>query len=358
MTSDSPAKKLSGLKFRGKILRWYKKNRRPLPWRRDPTPYRVWISEIMLQQTQAKTVIPFYNRFLRRFPDIRSLAEASEEEVLAYWAGLGYYGRARNILKSARRIVEQYNGVLPGNIKTLLSLPGIGRYTAGAICSIAMHQAHPIVDGNIRRVVARLRGIRRKVPEQYFWDQMSAWLPEKNAAAFNQAMMELGAVICLPSKPLCPRCPVREFCRAKERNLEEKIPLSKRGRSAKKIELSILVVKRRGKILILRQNKSFIPGHWILPFLEVSAGLSPLKTAEKLSRRLGGAGSSAEYCGTVRHSITHHRITAYIYRGTGAQPAAGSGGDAGSVYWADPGQIAARLTSSLFRKALRSLEAR
>jgi len=211
-------------KFRIKLLHWYSENRRDLPWRHNPTPYRVWISEIMLQQTQVKTVVPYYNRFLKQFPDVESLARSSEQNVLKHWAGLGYYSRARNLHRAARDIVG-IHGTFPTEHDEILALPGIGRYTAGAICSIALNQPRPIVDGNIRRVLIRLNAIRRKVSESYFWDLMKRLLPERNISSFNQAMMELGALICLPFQPNCMQCPLKSLCKAWESGIQNNIPI-------------------------------------------------------------------------------------------------------------------------------------
>ena len=339
-------------------MRWYLKNRRFLPWRRDPTPYRVWISEIMLQQTQSRTVVPYYDRFLRRFPDIASLADAPEEEVIELWAGLGYYSRARNLLRAARHIVKYHNGVFPTEYASILALPGIGRYTAGAICSIAMNQPYPIVDGNIRRVVSRLKGLRKNIPEKYFWDRMTAWVPEKRASVFNQAIMELGAVICLPTQPLCSQCPIHSFCRANEQNLQNSIPAPKSGPAVKKIELVIFVLKRKGKILLVRQSDSLIPGAWGLPCRAVSGKRSMSETADALNQELSGAGMEMEYVSSIRHSITHHRIRAHIYTGKVSGTISGWSIDAGRMCWATGTQQGKKLTSSLFEKSIQACRRR
>lgn len=338
--------------FRGKILNWYRQNRRTLPWRKNPTPYRVWISEIMLQQTQSGTAIPYYERFLERFPDIASLAGASEEEVLSLWSGLGYYSRARNIHKAARRIMQTHKGRFPTDFNTIISLPGIGRYTAGAICSIALNQPYPVVDGNIRRVISRLKGIRKKIPEKYFWGCMTAWLPEKYASDFNQAMMELGAVICLPSQPLCPKCPAASFCRAKKLNFQEKIPPPRTGKPATKVDMVVLVLQQKEKVLLVNQMDTLIPGKWGLPCRRISGDRSPSGSARQLNRILCGDTAAVEYCGTIRHSIMHYRITAHIYRRNIEELPVGIDGGATSIYWAGPGGLRAGITSSIFRKAL------
>jgi A/G-specific adenine glycosylase len=338
--------------FSKRLCQWFCENQRPLPWRLKPTPYRVWISEIMLQQTQAKTVIPYYDRFLRHFPNVSSLALASEEKILTLWSGLGYYNRARNLLRAARQIVKFHDGIFPKDYKTILSLPGIGRYTAGAICSIALHQPQPIVEGNIRRVITRLKGIRKFIPEKFFWDQMSAWIPERESSIFNQAIMELGATICLPTQPLCSQCPVRTFCRAKKKNLQNTIPLPRTRKSIKNIEILILVLKHKRKILLTRQKDSFIPGKWGLPYGRVRPTQSLMKAAARLNKKLSGGLLSIEYRTAVRHSITHHRILAHIFTGETEEAVSQFYVDAGGAQWANHAQAGRMLTSSLFRKAI------
>lgn len=343
--------------FRNKLGQWYRKTQRRFPWRLNPTPYRVWISEIMLQQTQSQTVIPYYESFLKRFPDISSLARASEEDVLSLWSGLGYYGRARNILKAARRIFEFHGGIFPSDYKTVLSLPGIGRYTAGAICSIAFDQPQPIVDGNIRRVITRLQGIQTHVPETYFWNQMTAWVPERKASIFNQAMMELGAVICIPDRPLCLLCPIQSFCRAKRDNLQNSIPVPRSGQDVKNIELVILVLRSGGKVLLTRLENDIIPGTWGLPYERVPAKQNFEKIAARLNRRLIGGGTSIVYCSGIRHSITRHRITAHIFRGNSGKVFSGLNSIKNGMQWATGAQQRRMLTSSLFKKALENCRA-
>lgn len=338
--------------FRSNLLKWYGKYRRSLPWRSHPTPYRVWISEIMLQQTQVTSAVPYYNRFLKRFPDIKSLACASEDEILAHWSGLGYYNRARNLHKAARQISEFHGGVFPEDYKTVLSLPGIGRYTAGAICSIAFNQAQPVVDGNIRRVIARLAGIRGRIPEKYFWDRMSEWVPEKKASFFNQAMMELGATVCVPSQPICDQCPVHTYCVAKRKKIQNSIPPAKPGKEVLKVDLVLLVVKYGRRVLLTRQENSFIPGEWGLPLQSVQPGQSESETAKRLSRKLFKNRVKPVFVTTVKHGITHHGISAHIFTGkaTGAVKALLKEED--GVHWANDLQTSAMLTSSLFLKAL------
>jgi A/G-specific adenine glycosylase len=298
-------------KFRSNLLRWYSENRRDLPWRHNPTPYRVWISEIMLQQTQVKAVVPYYNRFLEQFPDIESLARSSEQKVLKHWAGLGYYSRARNIHKAARHIVG-IHGTFPTEHDEILALPGIGRYTAGAICSIALNQPRPIVDGNIRRVLIRLSAIRLKVPESHFWDLMKRLLPERNISSFNQAMMELGALICLPFQPNCMQCPLKSLCKAWESGIQNNIPKVHPNKSAKQLPIAILLLEQNGKMLITRGEKlRFIPGKWGLPCRPVSGQESAGETASRLCRKALGYAIELKPFAQIRHSITSHRIVAH-----------------------------------------------
>ena len=195
--------------IRRKLARWYEKNARDLPWRRTRDPYAIWISEIMLQQTRVAAAIPYYERFLARFPDARSLARAFEDEVLAAWSGLGYYSRARNLHKAAKAIAEL--GAFPRDYAAIRELPGVGGYTAAAVASIAFHLAHAVVDGNVKRVIARLAGTA-DVDVQAAAD---ALMDRSNPARSNQALMELGAVVCLPRAPLCDACPVARECQAK-----------------------------------------------------------------------------------------------------------------------------------------------
>jgi A/G-specific adenine glycosylase len=337
--------------FQKKLLYWYHRNQRPLPWRLCPTPYRVLISEIMLQQTQVKTVIPYYNRFVKRFPDIGSLARASDREVLKLWSGLGYYSRAHNLHRTARQIVEIHKGVIPTDLKEILALPGVGRYTAGAICSLAFNQAQPVVDGNVRRVIARLNGIRKYAPESYFWNQMTVWIPPNRSSAFNQAMMELGALICLPSGPRCPRCPVRNCCEALKTGLQDVIPRPRVKQGTERVEFMILILERNDKILLTRQTQSIIPGEWGLPVRLLHAQDSPHDAAASLTREIFGDGILPQFRTQLRHSISRYRILGHVFCGAPRrftpQPE-----NSLNTRWVRQSQVNALITSSLFSKAL------
>jgi len=341
-------------KFQHGLLRWYGKHRRRLPWRDNPTPYRVWISEIMLQQTQVKTVLPYYRRFLGRFPSITSLAEAEEHEVLALWSGLGYYSRARNLHKAARLIIEKH-GDFPERYEDILNLPGIGRYTAGAISSIAFNQAQPVVDGNIQRAIIRLKGILKRPPASFFWNQMSALLPIAKPSSFNQAMMELGAVICTPSQPHCPECPVESFCEARKLGIQNRIPSVRRKQPARRIQIAILILEHKGKVLLTSVHKpDFIPGKWGFPCQQILEGESPEDAARRLSRIILGRKISLLQSLKMRHSITCYRITCYGFLSRSGcfrkVPYR-----AGTFRWANYRQCGLLLTSSLFRKVVEKI---
>ena len=308
--------------FQRLLLDWYARRRRKLPWRSRPEPYRIWVSEIMLQQTRVQTVLPYYERFMERFPDIRTLAKSTEEEVLALWAGLGYYSRARNLLRAARKIVKENGGNFPDAFAEILELPGVGRYTAGAISSIAFNQPYPVVDGNVKRVVSRLHGIRHTVPESFYWKQAEAWVPEGSASNFNQAVMELGALVCTASAPLCLLCPV------------------------------MLALEREGRILLVRQRGgSFIPGKWGLPTNEIRNHASPAQAASELAQSIASFRFPLAEKRVVRHSITHRKIFIYVFYGRIPRLARARAPDS---RWVSRPALDRFLTSSAFKKALSS----
>jgi A/G-specific adenine glycosylase len=242
--------------FRRQLLDWFRQFQRDLPWRRTKNPYRIWISEIMLQQTRVAAVIPYYERFLARFPDVRALAEAPEEDVLRLWSGLGYYSRARNLQKAAQQIVARHGGEFPREETAVLALPGIGSYTAAAILSIAFGAKRAVLDGNVARVLARLGAMRGNVRESRRWKRLqetaSRFLDSKSPGDWNQAMMELGAVVCTPRAPQCLLCPVAKFCRARQIGDPESFPEKRKKREAVQIVLAAAVLSTpRGHTLLL-----------------------------------------------------------------------------------------------------------
>jgi A/G-specific adenine glycosylase len=334
-------------------MNWYRNHCRPLPWRCEPTPYRVWISEIMLQQTQAATASSYYLRFIKHFPNLESLAKASEQEILALWSGLGYYNRARNLHKAARKIIQFHNGIFPTDFKTILALPGIGRYTAGAICSLALNQSQPIVDGNIRRVIIRFNGIRDLVPESYFWHQMKAWIPDRKASIFNQAMMELGALVCTPFHPCCIQCPIKSSCRAYGLNLQNSLPQPRLKKPAQNIKMIILALQRKNKILAIRDMPPFIPGEWGLPSFLVPDNSSAEETADRLIWNIFGSRIQLTYCARILHAIGNRRIVAHLFTGEATNSICLA---SDRVRWIERSRLNEILTSSLFLKALTRIE--
>jgi A/G-specific adenine glycosylase len=279
-----------------RLILWYEAGHRDLPWRKNKDPYRVWISEIMLQQTRAEAVIPYYERFLLRFPTVEALARASEEEALTAWAGLGYYSRARNLRATAKRITEA--GRFPRDFDGLRALPGVGDYTAAAIASIAFGLPYAALDGNVLRVVARVENdaadIASARTRQRFRAVAQEWLDRARPGEFNQAMMELGATVCLPRKPACAQCPLRETCGARAAGTAAELPVKLRRETAVKLEGTLLIVRRGGRLL-LRQREaeaSRMAGFWDLP---TPADLPGARVGREL--------------GTIRHTITHHHYT-------------------------------------------------
>jgi A/G-specific adenine glycosylase len=257
------------------LLPWYQKSKRNLPWRHTPDPYKIWISEIMLQQTQVKTVIPYYLNWIKKFPDLKTLAKSSESKVLKAWEGLGYYSRARNIHDSAKQILEKHNGKFPKTFEDILELKGIGRYTAGAIASIAYDQRKPILDGNVERVLSRvfwIKGlIKTKKNQNKLWELAEEILPDKNCGDFNQALMELGATICKPISADCEICPLQKNCRAAKQSNPESIPELPKRNTIRRFRTA-LMIKHQNKILALhRQEQRLLKGLWELPGMELTA---------------------------------------------------------------------------------------
>jgi A/G-specific adenine glycosylase len=251
--------------FRHSLLGWYRKNGRDLPWRPTRDPYPILVSELMLHQTQVATVLPYYNKWLDRFPNFAVLASAPENDVLRAWEGLGYYARARNLQATAKIVQQQHNGRLPSSIKELRSLPGVGKYTAHAVATFAFHQAVPIVEANTARVLARLLDLRIPIDSaaghKFLWNLAAQILPKRGAAHYNSALVDLGALICLPRRPKCPICPVKQFCLAKN---PESLPLKKARPGTRRLVETHAFVVRRGRILLERSSKRW-RGMWILP---------------------------------------------------------------------------------------------
>ena len=285
------------------LLDWYRQGHRDLPWRATTDPYRIWVSEIMLQQTRAQAVIPYYERFLKRFPTVEALAAAAEPDVLAVWSGLGYYSRARNLRRAAQQVVAA--GGFPRDYQALRALPGIGDYTAAAIASIAFELPYAVLDGNVLRVVARLENdpsdISAGRTRDRFREVAQVWLDPAHAGLFNQALMELGATICLPKNPLCLVCPVSELCRAREAGTADQLPVKLRKKEPVRVEGLLLVVRNQGLVLLRQRaaNVKRMAGFWDLPSPE---DLPRARVGKKL--------------GAIRHTITHHHYTLAVHAAT------------------------------------------
>ena len=269
------------------LLPWYDENRRVLPWREEVTPYRTWVSEVMLQQTRVQAALPYFLRFMEAAPDIPALAALPEEQLMRLWQGLGYYSRARSLQKAARQVVEQYGGCLPQTYSELTALPGIGDYTAGAILSIAFGQPVPAVDGNVLRIAARLTGCGDNVllpqTRQRFRDALAAIMPPHRPGDFNQALMDLGAMVCLPNgAPLCEQCPARTFCTACEKGLQRQLPVREK-KTARRVEQRTVFLLRRDGAAALRQRPAtgLLAGLWEFP--NVPGALTERQAAEQLA---------------------------------------------------------------------------
>jgi A/G-specific adenine glycosylase len=308
-----------------RLLRWYRKNKRTLPWRDNPDPYAVWVSEIMLQQTRVEAVIPYFERWMRLFPDIRALASASEHDVLHAWEGLGYYSRARNLHKAAKIVVEQYNGEIPRHLEELRKLPGIGRYTAGAIASIALHMNVSALDGNIKRVYARIFDIDEPVDspigEKILWRLADENLPKGNAGDYNQALMDLGATICLPQRPRCLICPVMQLCKARQNGTQEARPVKTLKKDVPHYVHAAGVVIKRGRVLLAqRPSKGLLGGMWEFPNARVNGNPAKelgkaLKTVYNLGLRVkrGADSQNKKALGAIQHTYSHFKVTVYAY---------------------------------------------
>lgn len=306
--------------FAEKLLNWYHENRADLPWRRDPNAYHTWLSEIMLQQTRLDTVIPYYHRFVQAFPTIESLADAPLEDVLKLWEGLGYYSRARNLRRAAQVVVDEYGGSLPADVETLLKLPGIGSYTAGAIASIAFGAAAPALDGNVTRLFARLLDMPDDITllatRKKLWRIAEHWLPAHAAGDYNQALMELGQKICRPRNPLCSRCPIQAYCRAWKAGTQNARPVRSKRAPTPHYDVSAgLIRDERERLLIARRPlNGLLGGLWEFPGGKVEAG-EPLIDCLKreLREELAIAVEVGALFTAVDHAFTHFKITLHAF---------------------------------------------
>lgn len=329
-------------KFQSQLLGWFRQFHRDLPWRRTKEPYRIWLSEIMLQQTRVTAVIPYYEKFLERFPDVHALAAAPQEEVLRLWSGLGYYTRARNLQKAAQQIVAQHGGTFPTNFKDVLVLPGIGNYTAAAILSIGFEKKLAVLDGNVARALARLGAIRGDLRMSQRWEELqetaSAYLDPKSPGDWNQAMMELGATLCTPKSPQCLLCPVNEFCEGRKLGIAESLPEKRKKRATVTVTLAAgIFADRKGRTFLLPppqakeadakkpgSKEEFSVDHvptlvskmWHFPTLSVNGNPTSQLRAhiQKTIPGIKNAELQLTPAGKVRHAVTYRDITLLPFR--------------------------------------------
>lgn len=303
-----------------RLLAWYAAHKRDLPWRDHPDPYAIWVSEIMLQQTRVETVRPYFERWIARFPDVTTLAAADEREVLQLWEGLGYYSRARNLHRAAREVVNHYGGELPPDPQALRRLPGIGDYTAGAIASMAFGLDEPAIDGNVLRVLARVFSVETPVDTPAGKREITALarahLPAGRAGDFNQALMDLGARICLPVGPSCSACPLLGVCRAQSENRQDELPRKRPKKAVPHVVVTAAIIARAGRVLLAqRPAEGLLGGLWEFPGGKLEPGEDLVTCLQReIREELGVEVAIGGRLGTYRHAYTHFRVTLHAFR--------------------------------------------
>jgi len=309
------------------LLNWYQQNARVLPWRGHSDPYAIWVSEIMLQQTRVDTVIPYFLRWMHAFPDILALAAASEDEVLKAWEGLGYYARVRAMQRAARQLMLHHDRQLPADYQELLKLPGIGPYTAAAIASMAFGLNYAVVDGNVKRVLARLvpytQPVNTPAAESELQRTARELLPAGNAGDYNQALMELGALVCLPRKPRCDQCPLPVICAAFQQGTQAELPLMKEKAAIPHLVVTAGILRHHGTVLIAkRPANGLLGGLWEFPGGKVEDGETHTAAlTRELVEELGITAHIGNWVGTYRHAYTHFRVTLHAYEVTSSEHA-------------------------------------
>jgi A/G-specific adenine glycosylase len=343
-----------------RLLDWFSRHRRDLPWRKDRDPYRIWVSEVMLQQTQVATVIPYFERFLGRLPTLTALAAADEQEVLRLWEGLGYYRRARDMLSTARRLVSEHGGVFPRDPEVLRGMPGLGDYTRNAVLSQAFDLRLPILEANSQRVLSRLFG-REEDPREgparrWLWQAAEALLPAKRSGEFNQAVMELGALVCTQTAPKCGECPLATRCRARQQGRQEQIPARAAPPAPTLVRESAVVVRRGEQVLLVqRPDSGRWASLWEFPHGQVAEGESHEQAAARLIEELTGV--KARLKGeiiTIEHSVTRYRITLVCFEADYESEEFQSGSYVKGI-WVAPADLINHPVSSPQRKLARTL---
>jgi A/G-specific adenine glycosylase len=319
------------------LLNWYDQYKRDLPWRRTHDPYAIFVSEMMLQQTQIKTVIPYYQRFLAELPDWRALAGAREEKILKLWEGLGYYRRAKNLQAAAKKVIAEFGGHLPQTRNEILKIPGIGPYSAGAVLSIAFQKPEPLVDGNVIRVFSRLFVLRGNLKtgknHEKVWETARSLIPTERPGDFNQALMELGATVCLSDNPQCLLCPLYQFCEAAQRGIQTDLPETQKKPQNIEVPIAALLIENKRKILVKKrgENEKWLQGLWEFPSAEG-------KTMEDARQKLEieyKVTAQKKACKEIRHQITNHKIHLSLFTASGKNKIK----TAGHLMWINPSKL-------------------
>ncbi len=341
--------------LRRRLVAWYDRHGRDMPWRRTRDPYAVWLSEVMLQQTQVATARPYYHAFLERFPTLTSLARAKPSDVLASWAGLGYYRRARHLHEAARMVVRDHGGRVPDEPEAFGALPGVGRYTTAAVLSICFDRPLAVLDGNVARVLSRLHAlpfaIRDPRGSKRLRAQAEALVPMRRPGDWNQAMMELGATICTPRAPACGRCPVRTFCRARALGRVADFPPPAKRRASETVRRAVALIERRGRVLMERREGALLAGLWEPPGVELADGASAARAMRAMFSNHGLCVQLGRTARTVRHTITHRAISVEVLHGA----LEGAAARTARLRWVDPRRPGVPLTA-LARKLTRAEE--
>lgn len=345
------------------LLNWYSKHSRQLPWRQNPDPYAVWVSEIMLQQTRVETVVSYFERWMAIFPDLETLANAPQQAVLSAWEGLGYYQRARNLHNAAKIVATELNRHIPSDPDKLARLPGIGRYTAGAIASIAFGVDAPALDGNIRRVLARVFDVtepsRSAASEKRLWELARDHLPPGRAGDYNQALMDFGALVCTPRRPDCSNCPLVEICLANAQGMQLERPVQHKRARTPHYMAAAAVICRKGRLLIAqRPTEGLLGGLWEFPGGNLLPGESPSNGLKReIGEKLGSLIEVGEPLGVYRHAYTHFKVTLYAFHchlRNGGQP---EPINKRTLAWADVDSLTRFPMGKIDRQIARDIEA-
>ncbi|WP_404451459.1 A/G-specific adenine glycosylase [Virgibacillus necropolis] len=298
------------MQFQADLITWYQANKRDLPWRKEQNPYKIWVSEIMLQQTKVDTVIPYFNQFVEKFPTVHDLASADEQDVLKSWEGLGYYSRARNLQNAIKEVVTSYGGEIPADPGDLGSLKGVGPYTKGAILSIAYDQPEPAVDGNVMRVLSRILKVEEDIAKprtkKLFENYVREMISHDDPSSFNQGMMELGAIVCTPKNPTCMLCPVQQHCQAFAEGIEKQLPIKSKAKKQKRIPYAALLIKnKQGDYLIeKRPDNGLLANLWQFPMISLNEmGFSQIP--EWFEKEYGIHVTLKREAGKLKHVFTH-----------------------------------------------------